>query len=159
MARSPIEKAGLPGSWTKYYQGDFSEPGLGGHETPVISGGTVGDTYTAHVQYVKPWNRYVMIFGVGVGSDIHSSPPRASQSGIYVTTSPDAVNWTKPIQVERVFAFVISTQECKIHPTLMVSRVSGDVLRGQLLYGYTPRWPDTPHHLGACSIAIKLARR
>lgn len=156
VARCPIETAGVPGSWRKYHNGTFSEAGLGGHETPVISAGLQADTYNPHVQYVKEWERYVMVFGVGVQSEIHSRPLKAVQSGLYVTTSKDGVNWAKPVQIEKVFAFVINTQECKIHPTLIVSRVSDDTLTGQLLYGYTPRWPDTPHHLGSCSIKVKL---
>ncbi|WP_417379452.1 GYF domain-containing protein [Gimesia sp.] len=158
VARSPIEKAGLPGSWIKFYKNSFSEPGLGGHDTPVISAGMQADTYTPHVQFVKQWNRYVMVFGMGVQSDIQSRPMKATQSGLYLTTSKDGVDWTKPVQIERVFAFVINTQECKIHPTLVVSRVSGKTLTGLLLYGYTPKWPGTPHHLGGCPIKISLDR-
>src|SRR5690606_2870634 len=123
---------------------------------PVISAGHQADTYNPHVQYVKEWERYVMVFGVGVQSEIHSRPLKAVQSGLYVTTSKDGVNWAKPVQIEKVFAFVINTQECKVHPTLIVSRVSEDTLTGQLLYGYTPRWPETPHHLGSCPISVKL---
>jgi hypothetical protein len=156
VARSPIDKVGLPGSWTKYYRGRFSEPGLGGHDTPVISAGMKADTYTPHVQFIKQWNRYVMVFGMGVQSEIHSRPLKAIQGGLYVATSKDGVIWTKPAQAERVFAFVINTQECKIHPTLVVSRVSDNTLTGQLLYGYTPKWPGTPHHLGGCTITISL---
>jgi hypothetical protein len=156
VARCPIETAGIPGSWQKYHNGKFAEPGLGGHETPVISAGSQADTYTPHVQYVKEWERYVMVFGIGVMAEIHAHPLKPVQSGLYATTSKDGVNWAKPVQIEKVFAFVINTQECKIHPTLMVSRVSGDTLTGQLLYGYTPKWPDTPHHLGSCPITIKL---
>jgi hypothetical protein len=158
VARCPIETAGVPGSWKKYHDGTFSEPGLGGHETPVIFADLLADTYTPHVQYVKKWERYVMVFGVGVGAEIHSRPLKPEQSGLYVATSKDGVKWTKPVQIDKVFAFVINTQECKVHPTLIVTRVSGDALTGQLLYGYTPRWPDTPHHLGSCSITIKLQK-
>jgi hypothetical protein len=156
VARSPIEKAGLPGSWSKYFRDGFTEPGLGGHETPVISAGLRADTYTPHVQYVGAWNRYVMVFGVGVGSEIHTRPLKALESGLYITTSHDGVNWAKPVQVEQGFAFVINTQECKIHPTLIVSRASATSLTGQLLYGYTQRWPDTPHHLGGCPISVEF---
>lgn len=156
VARCPIETAGVPGSWQKYHDGAFSEPGLGGHETPVISAGLKADTYNPHVQYIKEWDRYVMVFGMGVTAEIHARPLRPIQSGLYITTSQDGINWAKPMQIEKVFAFVINTQECKIHPTLVVSRVSEDTLTGQLLYGYTPKWPDVPHHLGGCPITIKL---
>lgn len=159
VARSPIETAGVPGSWQKYHNGIFSEPGLGGHETPIISAGQRADTYTPHVQYVKQWEQYVMVFGIGVQSEIHSRPLKPVQSGLYLSTSKDGVNWAKPIQIEKVFAFVINTQQCKIHPTLLVSRVTDDTLNGQLLYGYTPKWPDTPHHLGGCPITVKLREK
>jgi hypothetical protein len=156
VARCSTDSGGIPGSWQKYYNGRFSEPGLGGHETPVVSAGHQADAYTPHVQYVKEWQRYVMVFGVGVQSEIHARPLKPIRSGLYVTTSRDGVNWAKPVQVEKVFAFVINTQECKVHPTLIVSRVKDETLTGQLLYGFTPRWPDTPHHLGGCSISVRF---
>jgi hypothetical protein len=36
MARSPVSADAAPGSWTKYYRGEFSQPGLGGLSDPVI---------------------------------------------------------------------------------------------------------------------------
>lgn len=158
VARCPIETAGLPGSWQKYYEGAFSEPGLGGHDTAVLSAGPTADAYTPQVQYVKEWERYVMVFGIVVGSEINARPMKPVQSGLYVTTSKDGIHWTKPVQIERVFSLVLNNQECKIHPTLVISRATKDKLTGQLLYGYTPRWPETPHHLGSCTIVLELAK-
>lgn len=157
VARCPVETAGLPGAWQKYYQGAFSQPGLGGHDTPVVSGGLTADAYTPHVQYVREWKRYVMVFGIGVGMEITARPLKPVQSGLYVTTSRDGISWSKPVQIERVFSLVIDAQECKVHPTLILSRATKNRLTGQLLYGYTPRWPDSPHQLGSSAITIELA--
>jgi hypothetical protein len=39
MARAPLSKGPpLADNWQKFYQGDFTEPGLGGKETPVVDG-------------------------------------------------------------------------------------------------------------------------
>jgi hypothetical protein len=158
VARCPIETAGLPGAWQKYYQGAFSQPGLGGHDTPVVFAGLGADAYTPQVQYVREWERYVMVFGIGVASEINARPLKPVQSGLYISTSKDGIKWGKPFQIDRVFSLVINTQECKVHPTLVISRTTKDKLTGQLLYGYTPRWPESPHHLGSCPITIELEK-
>ncbi len=160
VARSPIDSAGLPGSWKKYYQGGFSEPGIGGHETPVVAAARgIADTCDPHVQYVKECDRYVMVFGAPLYAEVLAKPPRAVSSGLFLTTSQDGVSWNKPVRLEVVFPLVIVTQRCKIHPMLLLTSVNRQRLRGFLLYGFTSEWPTVPHHLGGCPIDVTLDHR
>jgi hypothetical protein len=46
VARSSISSGGVPGSWWKYFQGEWSEPGLGGNATRID--GLVGSTVYKH---------------------------------------------------------------------------------------------------------------
>ena len=154
MARCPIESAGLPGSWNKFYLGGFTEPGIGGHDSTVVSVGKRGDTFDPHVQYVKTWERYVMVFGCVTQADIHATPPKAIDSGLFVTTSKDGTTWCKPTRIEQIFPLVVVTQKCKVRPTFLINKTTDKTITGQLIYGYTPQWPKTPHHMGGCSITI-----
>jgi hypothetical protein len=160
VARSPIDSAGLPGSWKKYYQGEFSEPGIGGHETPVVAAASgIADTCDPHVQYVKEWDRYVMVFGTALFAEVNTKRPRAIHSGLFLSTSQDGLTWNKPVRLEVVFPLVIVTQRCKVHPMLLVTNATSQRLRGFLLYGFTPEWPTVPHHLGGCSIDVAIKQK
>ena len=151
-ARSPVGEAGLPGTWSKFHNGTFGEAGLGGNDTTVVASKPMSDSFTPHVQWVEPWKRYVMVFGCVVFADIDSG--KSKESGLYVTTSKDGFTWHAPTLVEGVFPLVLVGQRCKIHPTLVVKSVNEKRLVGTLLYGFTPRWPDTPHHLAGCPVTL-----
>lgn len=72
LARASIKHGGRPGTWDKYYQGEFREPGLGGHETPLLSG------FQSQVVFVPAWKRYLMTFGMGIAKGcprVSTSPP------------------------------------------------------------------------------------
>ena len=155
-ARCPIDDVAQSNPWKKYSNGRFGEPGLGGHETPVMTAGTRADTYDAHVQWVEKWQRYVLVFGCGLHSEVLSKPPKAIESGLFVTTSKDGVTWAKPVRIETVFPLVIVTQPCKVHPTLMISSVSEKKLTGRLVYGWTPEWPRESHCLGGRAVTLTL---
>jgi hypothetical protein len=74
---------GAPGTWKKYYQGDFSEEGLGGQQTvlPGLSQYPGGNPSVHWNTYLSKW---VMVW--------HGwSPPR-----IYVAVSDDGVSWDNP---------------------------------------------------------------
>ena len=50
MARAPVSSFGVPGSWQKWYNGDWSQPGLGGQQSsidslPAPARGIIWDTY------------------------------------------------------------------------------------------------------------------
>ena len=53
----------MPGSWQKYFEGRFGEPGLGGRETPVVSAHHLDEASVsqAHVAHSRELERYVMV--------------------------------------------------------------------------------------------------
>ncbi len=141
-----------PGSWTKYFQGRWDEPGLGGHETPVLSaeGGDVGQS---SVTYVKPWKRYVIVFCHQGFEDFQAG--RAKQSGVYLATSGDGVRWTAPQRIMTTMTVPKTGKPFVQHPTLVVTTATKTGLQGHLYYAFSPRWP-TPHHLAASQITIRF---
>jgi len=72
---------GVPGSWKKYYNGAFEEPGLGGQQTKV-PGLIPGANPSVHWNtYLEKW---VMVW--------HGWSP----AQIYLSVSEDAINWETP---------------------------------------------------------------
>lgn len=84
VARAPISTDGRPGTWQKWYNGAFVEPGLGGRSSAVqrhVPPANV-TTYTGHpsVSYNSYLKRFLLVF--------------QSSVGIHYSTSTDLVNWT-----------------------------------------------------------------
>jgi hypothetical protein len=92
MARAALSKGPpLPGNWEKFYNGDFTEAGLGGKETPVV------DSYAEHaasmyphVTYSKRLNKYVLTFNINRLAEIKEGLP-LTKSGIYIALSDDGI--------------------------------------------------------------------
>lgn len=154
VARCSLSDKGLPGKWEKYYQDDFTEKGLGGHETPIISAGRKADTFTPHVVWIGAWKRYVILFGVAVHTEIQAQLMPPKDSGLYISTSEDGIRWRKPHRIVPLYPMVLNNCKCAIHPTLLISSANSKSARGQLLYGFTQKWPDVPHHLAGRPITI-----
>lgn len=57
VARSPISEGMKPGTWMKWYKGEWSEPGVGGHDSPLFSPPCTG-VLTFYSTYLE---RYVAI--------------------------------------------------------------------------------------------------
>ena len=57
VARSPISEKFKAGTWQKWYKGEWSQPGIGGHDTSLCSAPSTG----AFVFYSTYLNRYVML--------------------------------------------------------------------------------------------------
>jgi hypothetical protein len=104
MARCPVSKAGEPRAWKKFYRGDFTEPGLGGHDTPVVSAWPHGHAHSSHVSYSRTLKQYIMVFGMATGQEMATL--KLNKSGIYLTTSDDGVRWRKPTQLWKVLPMV-----------------------------------------------------
>jgi hypothetical protein len=74
---------GQPGSWYKYYNGGFTEPGLGGKSTPIpilknIAGANPSVHYNAYLKlWIMVWHRW--------------DPPE-----IYIASSTDGSEWVRP---------------------------------------------------------------
>ncbi|MCF7849935.1 MAG: hypothetical protein K9M45_13870, partial [Kiritimatiellales bacterium] len=91
LARCPVDEAGKADAWQKFHNGGFVEPGLGGRDTPVLSGkALVADAIFPHVTYCANLDRYVMVYCLNAYNEFKSSPDR---SGIYVAFSEDGISW------------------------------------------------------------------
>jgi len=87
VARAPVSSDGAPGSWEKYYNGSFSQPGLGGLSTAVQGRPTENDIFSGApaVSYNTYLQKYLMVFDSAVGW--------------HYATSADLVNWTLDNQI------------------------------------------------------------
>jgi hypothetical protein len=161
MARAALSKGPpLPGNWEKFYNGAFTEAGLGGKETSVV------DSYAEHaasmyphVTYSKRLNKYVLTFNINRLAEIKEGLP-PTKSGIYIALSDDGIKWSVPVKListysQRALGFSIS-----IEPTLILDNQDG--LAGWLVYAYTPKYsngavPGTPLYLVGRRIEFKNA--
>ncbi len=82
LARSPISSDGAPGSWHKYFQGSFDEPGIDGNSDPVIRGPSSTAFWAGFpsVSYNVSLDAYLAVF--------------VSADGFYYSISFDRINWT-----------------------------------------------------------------
>lgn len=75
------DRLGRPGTWYKYYEGSFSEPGLTGLSSQldglVIAGGNPSIHFNEYL------NKYVIVY-------------HGWNRNIYLSTSPDGINWQYP---------------------------------------------------------------
>lgn len=74
---------GKPGTWLKYFNGEFSEPGLGGRDSPLpgveaVHGGN------ASVHFNSYLGKWVMVY--------HGWDPQVS----YISSSMDLIHWDAP---------------------------------------------------------------
>ena len=81
IARARLESKGAPGAWTKFHNGAFTEPGLGGQSSdlPGLPAEARGISYNSHL------DRWVAV--------------RVNVSGTYLFRSTDLMNWTALDQV------------------------------------------------------------
>jgi len=85
VARAPLSGDGASGTWTKYYRGSFSQPGIGGLGSPVVAtGGGTGCTRPVQVwpAFSAYLNAYVLAF--------------LCNEGWFLSTSTDLASWTRP---------------------------------------------------------------
>lgn len=79
VARSPISSNGASGSWKKFYNGAWNEPGIGGKATSVVK-----DSAWAAISYNSYLGKYVMI------------QTGDSATNISTATDMNTQNWTTP---------------------------------------------------------------
>jgi hypothetical protein len=158
LARCKIADEGKPGSWYKYARGGFTEPGLGGKDTPVFKGPTAFpcDAWAPHVTYFKTLKKYVIFFNVTAYSD--QQQPRASQSGVYFACSDDGIEWSESELVFAMHCIPYNDREIVMHPGLYVQRETDKKVTGKLIYSYSPRFgtapPRVPHHMAWRPVSI-----
>ena len=155
LARAPLSKgAPLPGNWQKFYLDDFTEPGLGGKETPVVDGSAVkaGAMYP-HVIFSKALNKYILTFNFNRVAEARQEMT-LGKSGIYIALSDDGIHWAAPVKLISTYSQRVLGLSIAIEPTLVLD--SPDALRGWLLYAYTPKYTSNASVPG---IALHLVGR
>ena len=85
IARAPVSSDGAPGAWMKYYNGTWTQPGLGGLGSTILpidgSSGITGTTEAWPV-FSTYLNAYVVVF--------------LANQGWYFSTSTDLLTWAPP---------------------------------------------------------------
>jgi hypothetical protein len=153
LARAPLSKGiPLPGNWAKFYQGDFTESGLGGKETPVVDGYAVnaGAMYP-HVAFSKPLNKYILTFNFNRAAEARQEMA-LSKSGIYIALSDDGIHWSAPVKLISTYSQRVLGLSIAIEPTLIFD--TPDSLSGWLLYAYSPKYTSNSSNPG---VALHLA--
>ncbi len=160
LARCLVADALEPRAWKKFHAGVFTESGLGGKDTPVVtSGEKSADALFPHVVYVPALRQFVMLFCLNVWRE-GAKPER---SGIYAAFSDDGIHWPRERmqQIWKVPVIAAIGREVAWHPTFIPDDDGGG--RGWLYYGYSENWghapPHTPHYLMRRSIEIRAAVR
>jgi hypothetical protein len=135
----------------KYHDGEFSEPGLGGSDSPIIqlTTGPTTEALLPHVVFVPALERYVMTLSVNNWND-YLTDQGLTNSGAYIAFSRDGVNWSTPTLVHRDFVIPLTRESLCWGSTIVFD--GADKLTGWFLYGYSShwglwQWSGTPHHL------------
>lgn len=127
VARAPISTDGVPGSWSKYFQGSFIEPGLLGNSEAVIrrANSEAGFAAFASVSFNSSLNSFIAVL--------------LSDDGFYQATSADRINWTTP---EKFFSFPVPHSKLEtadiwyIYPTLLSPNHNDDMTTGSTNFLY-----------------------
>ena len=160
VARSLRQDAAKTDSWRKFHAGAFTESGLGGRDTPIISAIDMGgDAIFPQVSYIEKLNRYVMVLNITIYREF-AQRTKPQQSGIYIACSRDCIHWSKPTQLIAVRSIATLGNEVGWHPTLLVSSVESGAAKGWLYYSYSESWghraPDRPHYLVGQPITFSI---
>jgi hypothetical protein len=138
-------------TFLKYHRGEFSEPGLGGLETPIIRlpTGPTTEAILPHVVFVPALDRYLMTFSVNNWND-YMTDQGLTNSGVYLAFSRDGVAWSTPALLLRDYTVPLYRRSFCWGATIVLD--GNDQRIGWLLYGYSSNWGHplqaaTPHHL------------
>lgn len=156
MARRSAADAADPRGWKKLHNGVFSQPGLGGTDTVVVTAkAEKADAFLPHVTWSQALRKYVMVYCINAYREITAKPVR---SGIYVTFSDDGIHWPHQPgqQLLKGYTIPLLGKQLAWQPTLRLDDAKG--LKGWLYYAYSPRWghrpPHKTHHLAARTITF-----
>ena len=134
VARSGIVDGGRPGTWFKYYNGGFTELGLGGRATLIVGGRVPGDWAAfPSVSFNSYLNQYLMVY--------------AAKDGFYAMTSGDGINWASPTQL-LTSATGWSGSGVSLYPTIIGEDDTHTGKENWLYYGFTPKaLAEECHHM------------
>jgi hypothetical protein len=82
LARSAVADGGKPGTWFKYYNGQFSEPGIGGESSPIA---TQEELYLSWVSYSTQFSFYIGLNRVDRDGEFY---------GYGLSRSIDGIHWS-----------------------------------------------------------------
>ena len=163
MARTDLEEGPpVPGLWRKYHDGEFTEPGLGGKDTVVISGKRIapdGETLFPHPAYSAALDLYIMVFNISFWTEFTGNG-RLEKSGVYIAFSEDGVEWSFPRLLIRDNSIPLLGRSMSWMANIIWDEEGG--ARGRLVYGYSPRWghehdrSGTPHCMAGRNISFRL---
>lgn len=151
VARCAISDGGRPGKWLKYFNGGFTEPGLGGREA-----GIVFRAWSPEVNWSKELDAYLMVCDRVVGSDIDRKHPQ--DGGIHLCYSKNGIDWSEPQLIVPGFPLPIENRSYTAHPSLVIEKDENGQVTGSLFYANTPRigrTAESAHHLVRRPITIK----
>lgn len=176
VARATVESKGLPGSWTKWYAGNWNTPGLSkldsttgsGLETSPVVGNHVslyGDAMHPHVSYSEKLAAYVMVYVINVHEetlepDTSGKYPPAELSGIYIAYSKDAISWGGRKQLVKAITIDYPGREVAMHPTLVIDESASGAtsLKATLYYGYNAKmWWGNPANQFLVSQTVEVS--
>ena len=158
LARADLTQGAPTGNaWTKYYDGSFSQPGLGGIEDSIVNApGGSGVALNPHVSYSTHLNRFVMTYNVNDWTEQYKS--FAADSGVYLAYSADGIHWSNHTNVVPAWGIPLVNRQIATHPSLIWDTGNGSTGSGWLVYGYSPSWGNgagqTPHHMAGHRISF-----
>src|SRR5262249_37536653 len=128
-----------PGRWKKYDKREFSEPGISGNETPVLSVLAMDEASAQypHVTWSEYLKNYVMVFNVNNWKEAQGGKPPVI-SGIYWATSGDGIHWSKPVKLLTDYAYQMNGKSMSTEPTVVFDDREGRT--GWLVYEHSPKW-------------------
>jgi len=147
LARSPISSDGAPGSWQKYFQGKFDEPGIDGNSEPVIRGPSSTGFWAGFpsVSFNVFLDAYLAVF--------------VSADGFYYSTSWDRINWTVGKKLLTRNETPDRGEPWHLYPSLLSPSQLTDSTTdetGYLYYGYGI-YNVTPHYMVRRAVKVGWA--
>jgi hypothetical protein len=126
-----------PDLFKKYYKGGFTQPGIGGYDTPVIDNYSINaygyaEAIAPQPSYASEFGLYVMVFDIGWWKY-----PASDKSGVYMSFSEDGITWSIPTQIIKVPG---QGPVYLSYPTIVWDQSDGtsDPKTGWLMYSYHP---------------------
>lgn len=141
VARAAVASDGKPGSWYKYYNGQFSEPGIGGNSSPVILAPMrsnpqeyPNDNYAGSVNI--SYNKYIKSF-VAI---------YISVNGVFYCFSKDLLSWSKARKIEN------TDNGQLLYPSFLSPSQESDMVTWR--YGFLYYGKGEPHNMRRRALAV-----
>lgn len=153
LTRSPVTSNGAPGSWMKWNNGAFSQPGLGGVGTAVITrGAPAASTIFAGLPAVS-WNAYLGRYLALV----------QSVTGFYYATSADGITWSATLPLlltpSANDASLATGAPWVAYPSFISADQPSQMVTGRTGYLYYARGfmgGNPPHHMVRRSVTVAV---